>query len=50
MQTGSGEFFNVKKDPYEKESIAENKLSSDVILIKNQFQDVLAKMHVEVLE
>lgn len=46
----SGEFFNVKKDPYEKESIAENKLSSDVILIKNQFQDVLAKMHVEVLE
>ena len=46
----SGEFYNVKNDPYEKEAIAESKLSSEVKLIRNQFQGVLAKMHVEVLE
>lgn len=43
----SGEFYNVKNDPYEKKYIPENKLSAEVKLIRQQFQGVLGQMHVK---
>jgi arylsulfatase A len=40
----SGAFYDVKKDPYEKTVIAEGELSTEVKLIKQQFQKVLDDM------
>ncbi|MDP4679197.1 MAG: sulfatase-like hydrolase/transferase [Cyclobacteriaceae bacterium] len=46
----SGEFYNVKDDPFEKNSIPDSNLTADPKNIKKQFQDVLSKMHIDVLE
>lgn len=46
----SGAFYNVKKDPYEKEPLDERDLSADVEEVRKQFEVVLASMHVETVK
>lgn len=43
----SGEFYDMHKDPYEKKPIAENALTAEVKVIKQQFQEVFGRMKVE---
>ncbi|MCP9767847.1 arylsulfatase [Lacihabitans sp. LS3-19] len=42
----TGEFYNVKKDPFEKKDLAKTQLSPTTLKLKDEFAAVLAKMHV----
>jgi arylsulfatase A len=42
----TGEFYNVKKDPFEKKDLDKTQLSPETIKLKGEFAEVLAKMHV----
>jgi arylsulfatase A len=42
----TGEFYNVKKDPFEKKDLAKTQLSPETTKLKEEFAAVIAKMHV----
>jgi arylsulfatase A len=42
----TGEFYNVKNDPFENKDLAKTQLSREIIKLKEEFAAVIAKMHV----